>query len=48
MKSIRYSFPLLLAAVFALGMAVGDVAAQPARPVATTVATGPWRRRRTP
>jgi quercetin dioxygenase-like cupin family protein len=40
MKHVRYGLPLLLAAVFALGLAVGVVAAQPARPVATTVATG--------
>ena len=41
MKNVRYVLPLLLVAVFAMGLSVGVVvAAQPARPVATPVATG--------
>jgi hypothetical protein len=40
MKNIRYGLSLLLAAVFAMGLAIGVVAAQPARPVATTIGTG--------
>lgn len=42
MKNVRYGLPLLVVAVFAMGLAVGVgvVAAQPARPVATTIATG--------
>ena len=41
MKNVRYVLPLLVVAVFSMGLTVGAVvAAQPARPVATTVATG--------
>lgn len=41
MKHLRYGIPLLVVAVFATGLTVGGVAAkQPARPVATTLATG--------
>ena len=41
MKNVRYVLPLLVVAVFAMGHTVGVVVAgQPARPVATTVATG--------
>jgi quercetin dioxygenase-like cupin family protein len=40
MKNVRYGLPLA-AAVFAMGLTVGVVVAgQPARPVATTIATG--------
>jgi quercetin dioxygenase-like cupin family protein len=40
MKHIRYGVPLLLAA-FAMGLTLGvGIAAQPARPVATTIAAG--------
>jgi quercetin dioxygenase-like cupin family protein len=41
MKDVRYGPPLLVVAVFAMGLTGGVVVAgQPARPVATTVATG--------
>lgn len=41
MKNLRYSLPLLVVAIVATGLTVGVVgAAQPARPVATTMATG--------
>jgi quercetin dioxygenase-like cupin family protein len=41
MKHLRHGLPLLVVAIVAVGLAVGVVsAAQPARPVATTVATG--------
>ena len=41
MKGARYRIPLLAAAVLALGVGVGMVAAgQPTRPVATTIAAG--------
>ena len=41
MKSVRYGLPLLLVAVFAMGLTAGAaLAGQPARPVATTIATG--------
>ena len=41
MKNVRYVLPLLLVAVFAMGLSAAVVvAAQPARPVATTVASG--------